>query len=333
MKHKKTQVIISLCIVFLVLIQFSFFAQSNDKKEVMSGIDDHASHFVLQGVQAYEEKDWETAIHFFRRATSFPSTTTEELWYMLIMAEMYAERYEGAIQDGGEFKARYPDSFLNSYVDYQLGRAHYYVKHWDTAIEILSDFCADYPDHELYPSSLFWIAETLYAMHYYSLAASFYERIVEEYPKSVKMTEVLYRLDVINQREKEEKLLLLLQATSEEYLSSKEEYERQLRQFQTEESIDLRKQLTSAQGKIAQLESDWDEAQKHARLQAEEIAELQSLLEALEKEDAKRKEAEMRERVDFSEQIRKLKEKAAQVRSELEEIEPQEEGESKKNQN
>lgn len=310
MQSKKTQFVISL-LCFFVLGQAFLFAQGNDLT-----LDDYASHFSLQAIKAYEENDWELAIHFFRRATAFPTTSTQELWYMLIMSEMYAEKHTELIQDVIEFKRLFPKSYLLANIEYQLGRAYYYLKQWDVAISTLSDFCVEYPHHELYASSLFWIAESLYAMHYYSLAASFYERIVDEYPKSVKLTEVLYRLDVINQREKEEKLLLLLQATSEEYLSTKEDYERQLRQFQTEEAIGLRKQLNEAQAKIEQLELDKDEAELHTSLQAEEIAQLQSILGDLrEKEHIEQTAAKN----NVSEQIQKLKEKAAQIKIELEE--------------
>lgn len=310
MSSKKTQVVFSLFCFFVLSLGF-LLAQ---EKEI--GLDGYATHFSLQGIKAYEENDWDLAIHFFRRATTFPSTSTQEMWYMLIMAEMYAQKYEDIVQDVASFKSLFPQSYVLPHIEYQLGRAYYYLKQWDFAITTLSDFCVNYPAHELYASSLFWIAETLYAMHYYSLAESFYERIVNEYPKSVKMTEVLYRLDVIEQREKEEKLLLLLQATSEEYLSTKEEYERQLRQFQTEEAIGLRKQLNDAQAKIAQLEIDKDEAQLHTSLQAEEIEQLQSLLGTLKEKETTELQAG---RDALSEQIQKLKEKAAQIKTELDE--------------
>lgn len=309
MQNKSMKQIIILFLCFFILMHLSVFSQEG----TASRLDEYAPHFAQQGIKAYEENNWDLAIHFFKRAATFPSTATQELWYMLIMSELYAEKYEDLLLDVYEFKKNFPGSYLTSFIEYQEGRAHYYLKQWDLAISVLSDFCVAYPEHELYASSLFWIAETLYAMHYYSLAASFYERIADEYPKSVKMTEVLYRLDVIHQREKEEKLLLLLQATSEEYLSSKEEYERQLRQFQTEEAIGLRKQLNDAQAKIAQLEFDKNEADLHSSLQAEKIVQLQSILGNIEKNEAKDASR------DLINQIQMLKEKAAQIKGELEE--------------
>lgn len=314
MYSKKMQLIFSLLCFFVLGLNVLFAQTQNDS------LSDYASQFVLQGIKAYEENDWDLAVHFFQRAKTFPSASTQEICYMLIMAEMYAGKYQNLIQDTIEFKNRFPNSYLLANLEYQLGRSYYYLKQWDSAISVFSDFCVKYPNHELYSSSLFWIAETLYAMHYYSLAAAFYERIVEEYPKSVKMTEVLYRLDVIHQREKEEKLLLLLQATSEEYLSSKEDYERQLRQFQTEEAIGLRKQLNDAQAKIYQMEIDKNEADIHTSLQAEEIAQLQSILDDMQSQDVMRKTQEKDEARDFLRlQIQMLKEKAAQVKNELDE--------------
>ena len=304
MQNKNMKQIIILFLCFYLNAPFCFL-----KKDCFN-LDEYAPHFVQQGIR--HMKKIIGILRYIFKSTAFPSTATQELWYMLIMSELYAEKYEDLLLDVYEFK-KISQVYLTSFIEYQEGRAHYYLKQWDLAISVLSDFCVTYPEHELYASSLFWIAETLYAMHYYSLAASFYERIADEYPKSVKMTEVLYRLDVIHQREKEEKLLLLLQATSEEYLSSKEEYERQLRQFQTEEAIGLRKQLNDAQAKIAQLEFDKNEADLHSSLQAEEIVQLQNLLDNIEKNEAKSASQ------DLIKQIQMLKEKAAQIKIELEE--------------
>jgi hypothetical protein len=58
-----------------------------------SRLDEYAPLFAQQGIKAYEENNWDLAIHFFKRATTFPSTSTQELWYMLIMSELYAEKY------------------------------------------------------------------------------------------------------------------------------------------------------------------------------------------------------------------------------------------------
>jgi len=227
---------------------------------------------------------------------------------------MYAEQYEAVLQDGLFFRRVFPDSSYRSYVEYQIGRALYYTGKYDESIRCLGDFCTQYPAHELYPSALFWMAESLYVTYYFDLARSVYERIIREYPHSPKTTESLYRIDVISQREKEEKLLYLLKVTGEEYLSSKEEYERQLKQYQTEESIGLRRQLNESLQRIRELEASLNEALRVQEQQKEKIEELNRTAEALRNQTPQDAADLERQR-----QILELKQKAGQVQQALDE--------------
>lgn len=221
-----------------------------------------AADFLIQGFEAFKNNDWDSALFFLRKAVSLPDASTPEVLYMLVMSEMFAEKYDGAIKDGELFLSLYPDSPYASFVEYQIGRALHYVGHYDASIKRLGLFCSMYPQHELFSSGLFWMAESLFATFYFDLAKPLYQRIVNEYPDSVKYTECVYRIDLICQREREEKLLYLLKVTGEEYLSSKEEYERQLKQYQTEESLGLRKQLTEQTEELQLLKSRLQEATK-----------------------------------------------------------------------
>ena len=63
---------------------------------------------------------------------------------------------------------------------------------------------------------------------------------MDEFPKAAKAVDAKYRLDAINQRLREEKLLYLLQQTGESYLSSKENYEKALRRYELENAMGLR---------------------------------------------------------------------------------------------
>ena len=81
-----------------------------------------------------------------------------------------------------------------------------------------------------------------------------YERIVTEFPESEKTPAAQYRLETILQRGREEKLLYLLKQTGEEYLSAKEEYERQLRLYNSEAVDSTRQKLADAQSKNESLE-------------------------------------------------------------------------------
>jgi hypothetical protein len=86
----------------------------------------------------------------------------------------------------------------------------------------------------MYAAALFWIAECFYSGYNFEQARPIYERVVDEFPKDAKAIDAKYRLDSINQRLREEKLLYLLQQTGESYLSSKENYEKALRRYELE---------------------------------------------------------------------------------------------------
>ena len=111
----------------------------------------------------------------------------------------------------------------------------------------------------MYSFALFYIGESLFAGYKYDEAGAVYERIVTEYPESAKTPAAQYRLEIILQRGREEKLLYLLKQTGEEYLSAKEEYERQLRLYNSEAIDTTRQKLAAAQSKNETLEKQVSE--------------------------------------------------------------------------
>lgn len=171
------------------------------------------------------------------------------------MSEMYAENYTSVLADCGTFLSSFPESPLAAYVQYQKGRTLHFLGQNEDAVLVLSDFCHQNPSNEMYPSALYWMAECFYADYNFETARTMYEKIVTSYPDDAKAAEAANKLDMISQREREQKLLYLLKVTSEEYLSSRENYEKQIKQYQTEDTLNLRKQLKAANARIAELES------------------------------------------------------------------------------
>ena len=122
----------------------------------------------------------------------------------------------------------------------------------------------------MYSSALFWIGESFYATYNFDSAKSIYERIVVEYPDDSKARDAQFRLDVITQRSREEKLLYLLKQTGEDYLSSKESYEKTLRQYQVENSVGVNTQLRELRQQNENLDNSLAaEKKKNAELEAQ----------------------------------------------------------------
>ena len=216
----------------------------------------------VQALASYREGDWVSAISFLRRAVSDESTSTDDTWFMLINSEMYAQSYRSALEDCNTFLSRFEESPLASYVQYQKGRALHFTGRNDDAVIVLSDFCHQNVGHALYASALYWIAECFFEDYSFDTARSLYERVVSEFPDDEKVGDSQFKLSLISQREREEKLLYLLKMTGEESLSAREEYEKQLRQYQTEDVQTLRRELNTASERIAELEEELSNANR-----------------------------------------------------------------------
>ena len=254
------------------------------------------SSALVQGYEAYQSGDWSGAALFLRRAQSEPGGDTPDTGYMLITCSMYAGDYAAALGDCTAFLDRYADSPLAPAVLYQKGRALHGLGQNDRAVLVLSDFCHENPSSPLYASALFWLGECFYDDYNYETAAMLYSRVMDEFPRDGKAQEAADRLEAIARTEREQKLLYLLKMTGEEYLVSRENYERQLRQYQTEDMIALRRQLNAANARIAELE----------QAAAESVAGSQGGAAAAEGTE----EAAPAEREDLSGALQSLKEKA-----------------------
>ena len=182
-----------------------------------------------QGLAAYQDGDWISALLFLRRAVLEPEHGTDETWYMLIMAEISAGEYEAAESDCMMFLGRFEHSPYAPYVQYQRGRMLCALGRSSQAVIQLSDFCHRNEGHELYASALYLVGECFFQEYDFDGARRLFERVVSEFHEDAKAPLAARRLEDIAARDREEKLLHMLRATGEEYLSAKEDYERQLR--------------------------------------------------------------------------------------------------------
>lgn len=235
-----------------------------------------ASAAFVQGCDAYRSGDWTSAMFLLRKAVAFPENSNAETWYMLIASEMYAGEYTGASEDCDAYMHSFPDSPYGSLIMYQKGRALFYLGEYEKSVLMLSDFCHQHPDNEMFPSALFWIAESFYAGYNYEEAKALYQRIVNDFSSDAKAPAAQHRLETIAQRTREEKLLYLLKQTGEEYLASKEEYEKQLKQYNTEGALGVRQKLLDLQKRNAELQQLSDTQQERIKTLEEENKQLSS---------------------------------------------------------
>lgn len=244
----KKSVLAALVICFSVLPVFS---QGASKGRLSSS--ENAN--LKQGADAYKNEDWTSAIFFLRKVVSVPGSASDENMFMLIKSEIYAGEYRQAQNDCEKFLEQFAFSPYAEYVKYQNGRLLHLLARNEDAVLSLSDFCHQHQDSELYPLALFWIAESFYDEYNFEGARGLYERVVNDYPACEKAPQSQYKLDLIERRAREEKLLYLLKVIGEENLSTREEYERQLRVYALEDENGVRRSLLDAQARIAELEA------------------------------------------------------------------------------
>jgi len=230
---------------------FSVFSQGQPKAKLNSS----ESANLKQGADAYKKEDWTSAIFFLRKVVAVPGFASDENMFMLIKSEIYAGEYRQAQNDCEKFLEQFAFSPYAEYVKYQNGRLLHLLSRNEDAILSLSDFCHQHSDSELYPLALFWIAESFYDEYNFESARGLYERVVNDYPACEKAPQAQYKLDLIERRAREEKMLYLLKVIGEENLSSREEYERQLRVYALEDESGVRRSLLDAQARIAELEA------------------------------------------------------------------------------
>lgn len=189
---------------------------------------------------AYADGDYQSASFLFRRALSDRRNQNDGALYMLVMADVYIDDWQSAYADAEYFLSSYPESEYAPLIKYQMGRALFNLDDYDKALMTLGDFCHENPDNMMYPSALFLIGECFYEGYDFDEARSFYECIVEKFPSDEKAKEAKYRLDSIDSYERQEKLLYILQQTGENYLASKENYEKTLRRYELENLLGVR---------------------------------------------------------------------------------------------
>ncbi|WP_407427027.1 tetratricopeptide repeat protein [Treponema sp.] len=244
-----------LCFIFFSTFLFSaVFTQSVVKKS------ESENENLKQGCEAYKNEDWLSAIFFLRKVVSLPGSASDENIFMLIKSELYAGEYQQAHADCERFLEQFSFSPYREYIQYQNGRILHLLARNEDAVLALSDFCHQNPESDLYPLALFWIAECFYDEYNFDNARGLYQRVVSDYPACERAPNAQYKLDLIERREREEKLLYLLKVIGEENLSTREEYERQLRVYQLEDQLGVKKELIDAQARIAELEALLEEA-------------------------------------------------------------------------
>lgn len=215
---------------------------------------------LVYGLEAYKNKDWSNALFFLRKAAGAKESSSEEVWLLMILTEMHVSDYYAVLRDADVFTRRFSSSPYIPNIAYQVQLARFGLGLYEESAQGFSAFASNYPDHPLLPSALFWAGESFFRQYEYARALPLYKRVADEYPESPKHAESVYRIELLKQREREEKLLYLLRVTGEEAASAREDYERQIKLLQGEEALSLKRDMQKLEEQLAALQNSYEES-------------------------------------------------------------------------
>ena len=315
------------CAAFFLCAPVFLSARDAQDEYTASALNYGYADDLVYGLEAYKNKDWSNALFFLRKASGLSETSSEEIWLLMILTEMNVNDYDAVLRDADLFMRRFPSSPYIPNIEYQRSLARFGLEMYDEAAKGFSAFCENYPSHVLIPSALFWAGESLYRQYEYASAMPLYTRVVTEYEGSDKYAESLYRIELLKQREREEKLLYLLRVTVEEAAAAREEYERQIKKAESEENIILKRRVRALEEQLTALQTTYAEEKTQKEELNAKILELSSANEQLSAEisdsqkaaaelAAKKKAELLRQKTQVplsAEELAELKRKAAEL--------------------
>lgn len=196
---------------------------------------------VSLGCAAYANEDWESAVLFFKKAQALGELTDETL-YLLVHCEVQLGDFKGAQADCGRFLDAYDSSPYFPHIMYQNGKLLHQLGRNESAVLYLCEFCRRNPDSFLYGNALYFMAESFFCEYNFDAAKPLYEKIVCDFPQNENIQDAKYKIMLIENRAREEKLLYLLKVIGEESLASQEEYDRKLRSFKLRNEASIKVQ-------------------------------------------------------------------------------------------
>ncbi len=250
----------------------------------------------------YQAGDYARAAPLFQRVASDPAAGDLRRDALLLGAKSLMTT--GGLLDAGRDLDAYLAAYRSSpdYPEavYQKARLDFLQNDYEGALQAVQAFIDGYPSSPFVSSAWFWAAESLYGLGRLDDAQVLYQKIVSDFPTSVKVEAARYRIELIKVRRQEFELSRLLTWSHEQLLRTAEQYQVKEKTWQQEidsyqkqlagsdrtaaddmKTIsDLRQQLALKTDEAARLKTQLDAAAAAAAAQAPEIARMEQTLAA-----------------------------------------------------
>ena len=179
------------------------------------------------GIDQFRNGQYDRAILLFHNVILDPAAGDQKAtaYFMIAKSYLAVGKLDDAERNLEFYLATYPAAPDYEEAVYQKGRLLFLQEEYQNAIQVLQGFIKDHPKSSFVSSAWFWVGESLYALGMLDDAQAVYQKILTDFPASVKVEAAGYKLSLIQMRRREVELTKLLKFSHEELLRSVQEYQ------------------------------------------------------------------------------------------------------------
>lgn len=179
------------------------------------------------GIDQFRNGQYDRAILLFRNVILDPNAGDQKATAYFLIAKSYLAigKLDDAERNLEFYLATYPAAADYEEAVYQKGRLLFLQEEYQSAIQVLQGFIRDHSKSPFISAAWFWVGESLYGLGMLDDAQAVYQKILTDFPTSVKVEAAQYKLSLIQMRKKEVELTKLLKFSHEELLRSVQEYQ------------------------------------------------------------------------------------------------------------
>ncbi len=253
--------------IFIYLICTLFFTSANQD--------------LLDGIEFYQNEMFNDAISSFHNIVLDPNNSNihGDAYFWIAKSYFILNRLDDTERNLEHFLINYEDHIFYEQAFYLKGRLLFKQNEYDNAILVFRNYIDLYPGSSYISHCYFWIGESLFLLGNIETAKEIFQIVVQDYPNSVKYEASNYRLSLIDIKQRENELLLLLKISHEESLETLEEYQRLIQTYEQAISA-YQKQLSGKVDLTQSITTDDLSAQKDAEIAIlkQQIEDLQNQL-------------------------------------------------------
>ncbi|HUI71462.1 MAG TPA: tetratricopeptide repeat protein [Spirochaetia bacterium] len=187
-----------------------------------------------EAIRLFRDGQYDKAIPVLHAIIGDPAAAAQKPDAYLLMAKSYMALGKLDLADKSiEF---YLANFTGApdYAEalYQKGRLLFLQEQYEQSIQVLQQFITTYSGSPLVSNAWFWVAESLYNLGHVDDAEKVYQKILTDFPTSVKVEAAQYKISLIQLQKRQIELGKLLKWSHEDFLRSLEEFQRREKTYE-----------------------------------------------------------------------------------------------------